>query len=405
MPGSKKVGKLMKLKKNPHQTNSETIDVFAFDDGDLSNYAAMPIQMPIQTPKKGNVMWTFHTVEHYVQYMKDPGNDAYLDEILKSTDPQHARNEGLKHGGFIPTQAMKDAIDAKAAQHPKFADALEKTGKACLVEDTGTRSKKNQDGKWGFKLGGKTGAYTNSAGKPDTFDGNLLGRMLMEKRNELHRKKGNHALVEPDPKGASNEVKNVMQQYYKGKSLIVTGQSTDIDPRYYATQFATVTPSHKPASKTPSTSHHHGMFTKTKPQPDKPEVKAASSTLVSEIKTKDKEAISAASDCIIRKGNINGTFKVGFTNPAEAQVFFDRLQAKCAELGIDPKDITYHKNDLYPMDKEGRVVPRGDRDAKFSHIVRFEVSTDALKYLDNIAVERSLYNTIMGEAPRKKLSV
>jgi len=237
MPGIKK------FKINPHvNTPNNTIDVVAFDRqtddwGIFSNYAPTPITM---TTPFGNRR--FPTVEHYFQYMKDPTNQNYLDEILINDNPQHARDHGKNHfadieikQGFSARQrlesdwrtrgadaAMNAALDAKLAQHAEFAEQLILTKQACLVEDTGTRSTPNQDGNWGLKLGGATDAFQGTVG-------NKLGIMLMEKRNQLYQADPKlTSMVVADPTALSNTVKIAMQTHYSKNSL-VSGHSTSLN--------------------------------------------------------------------------------------------------------------------------------------------------------------------------------
>lgn len=56
------------------------------------------------------------------------------------------------------------------------------------------------------------------------------------------------------------------------------------------------------------------------------------------------------------------------------------------------------------MNKDGYVVSKNSSDAKYKHIVRFELSDDALTYLKHINVQDSenLYYSIMGTKPAYK---
>lgn len=124
---------------------------------------------------------------------------------------------------------------------------------------------------------------------------------------------------------------------------------------------------------------------------DNPEVTKASKTLVQEIKQKETN-LSSEADFIIHKGNINGTFKIGFTTAGDAQQFFEHLNELSKTL--DFGRVTYFpEKEKYPMDSHGNVTAEGT----YKHIVRFEVPEDALKYLENIHVSNSenLYHSIM----------
>jgi len=207
------------------------MDVVAFDreDGDwglLSNYAVTPIN--IATPF-GNR--TFPTVEHYFQYMKDPNDQAYLNLVLSNPNPQHARDEGAKHFDEVNKRnpvladslktawrrggadiAMDTAITAKIAQHQTVRDTLMLTEKACLIEDTGSRSPRNQDGNWGWKTGGQVDKFKGV--------GNKLGVLLMHKRNAIHQAQQNVNMMVPNPAALSASARDFMETHYLSKNLI-----------------------------------------------------------------------------------------------------------------------------------------------------------------------------------------
>lgn len=216
------IGRIRHLQKAPQ--SADFVEVVAFDDpknewGIFSNYAATPIHMTINYPgtnRSRNV--TFPTVEHYFQFMKDPDNENHLQSILKNPSPENARRLGKNVNievtqpdwENVSKQVMKDALVTKAEQHPAFFTALMNTGTACLVEDTGARNNSiSRDGKWGFKLGGETDGNQ---------EGNLLGQMLMDVRNDLYEN-DNQAQKKVNSKNVSNEVKQIMQRHYQGKSL------------------------------------------------------------------------------------------------------------------------------------------------------------------------------------------
>lgn len=214
--------------KHLHDTKeNHAIPIVAFDRpgedwGLLSNFADTPIEMKTQHGTR-----VFPTVEHYFQYMKDPENKKYLDAILKG-DAQHARDFGRKHFAELrkkrdtekelawhsggADKAMEDALKAKLKQHPMVAYLLQATGKACIVEDTGTRSPKNQDPVWGWKTGG---AIVHSVVKDQTAPGNKLGRLWMKLRGEMNKEKN----PELAAYALSDAAQKVMARQHPDKNL------------------------------------------------------------------------------------------------------------------------------------------------------------------------------------------
>jgi hypothetical protein len=115
----------------------------------------------------------------------------------------------------------------------------------------------------------------------------------------------------------------------------------------------------------------------------------ASGQLVTEIKAKDPTAIANATDVIIRQGNINNTFKVGFKDSVAAENFLKHL-SRTHQI----KNMTYYgSNEAYPMDASGEVTTGGN----YRYIVRFEVPEEALTYMGRIGVHtcEQIYQDIM----------
>ncbi len=123
-------------------TVAEVVNVVAFDFSDpkrallepLSNSAILPMKMATQFGERD-----FPSVEHYVQYMKDPSNETYLNELLKTDNNGKVVTNGIevidiakKHFKTMdPDKAqeltnkwqqnsdnvMREAIKAKIEQH------------------------------------------------------------------------------------------------------------------------------------------------------------------------------------------------------------------------------------------------------------------------------------------------
>lgn len=378
-----------------------TTEVVAFDRenadwGIFSNYAHTPINMPISVPP-GNA--TFPTVEHYFQYMKDPTNANYLQLILSNANPQHARDEGGKHFDIIAKidprgaaflrdnwynggadLAMKNAIDGKFDQNKAFRDELRRSENACLVEDTGSRSTTNQDGNWGWKRGGRIDMHPGA--------GNKLGILLMEKREQLHRRENRNDMLVGDPRNLSEDARLYMLAYHPNDTLI----DLRLPPGPITKMRGGLNANSAPS---PRTAHTANSMFKPKPRPDSPAVIKASGEIVESIKEASPNL--ALDDFIIRKGNLNNTFKVAFTSDDAAQRFISHL----GSLGLLDANVSYFGDkpggEKYPLDENGNF----DQEGAYKYIVRFEFPQNALDYLNQISANDNdaLYKEIMGKAP------
>lgn len=132
--------------------------------GEFSNFAPYPIRLDGAT-------WP--TSEHYFQAQKfvDP---AVLAKVRKARSPLEAarlgrsRKEKLRRDWeSVKVGVMRKAVTAKFQQHPELATLLLSTGSAKIVERT------ELDDFWGD--GG------------DGRGANMLGRILMQVRDELRR--------------------------------------------------------------------------------------------------------------------------------------------------------------------------------------------------------------------------
>ena len=132
--------------------------------GEFSNFAPFPIRLAGST-------WP--TSEHYFQAQKfeDP---AYREKIRTTKSPMIAARLGRsrmvklrRDWESVKVGIMRDAVRAKFAQHGQLRELLLATGEATIVEHT------TKDSYWGD--GG------DGSGK------NMLGRILMEVRDELQR--------------------------------------------------------------------------------------------------------------------------------------------------------------------------------------------------------------------------
>ena len=144
----------------------DTIHFYRVGDeyGYFSNFAAFPIDLDGRT-------WP--TSEHYFQAQKFESQE-HQDAIRQTPSPMIAarmgrdRNKPLRRDWeAAKVSIMRKAVHAKFAQHPQLREQLLATGDAQLVEHT------ERDSYWG-----------------DGGDGsgqNMLGRILMEVRNELRR--------------------------------------------------------------------------------------------------------------------------------------------------------------------------------------------------------------------------
>lgn len=134
--------------------------------GEFSNFAAFPIRL-----KKKR--WL--TSEHYfqAQKFKDP---LHQERIRKAKTPMIAARLGRDRKKklrpdweSVKCNVMREAVMAKFSQHEELAELLLGTGDAKLVENTAN------DDYWGDGSDGR--------GK------NMLGRILMQVRKQLHDEK------------------------------------------------------------------------------------------------------------------------------------------------------------------------------------------------------------------------
>ncbi|QRN02938.1 DUF1768 domain-containing protein [Legionella sp. MW5194] len=296
---------------------TDSVSIVAFDResdawGIFSNYAETPIRM--MTPYGER---TFPTVEHYFQYQKDPNDKAYLNEIL-SGDAQNARNVGQKkkwNHYSDADRAMERAIDAKL-KIPGVQNALLATGDACLIEDTGSRSDKNQDGNWGWKKGGQVAPHNGA--------GNKLGILLMEKRNLL-----NSSSNVEDPRDLSERARGIMTHNYAHTDLISLSKSLPDSTRAYSTY-----------------NHQNNNL---------PHSNQELSKVIYRMGKMNKEYSGIP---LVERGAMNGALKIAFDSPEDANEF----QTILAKEGF--KTTYFGGNDKYPIDcGNGKNL---------EHIVRFE---------------------------------
>lgn len=145
---------------------AETINFYSTKEayGEFSNFAAFPIELDGQT-------WP--TSEHYFQAQKFPGTE-HAEAIRLERSPMIAARMGRDRRkplrpdwDTVKDDLMRVAVRAKFRQHPALRELLLSTGDALLVEHT------TNDAYWG-----------------DGGDGsgrNMLGRILMEVRDELRK--------------------------------------------------------------------------------------------------------------------------------------------------------------------------------------------------------------------------
>lgn len=138
--------------------------------GEFSNFATFPI---VDKRKR----WP--TSEHYFQGQKFD-NPAHREEIRKAKTPMIAARLGRdrkkklrRNWESVKDNVMRDAVRAKFTQHDELRLLLLSTGSAKLVEHT------SNDAYWGD--GG------DGSGK------NMLGRILMEVREQLRAEQGTAA--------------------------------------------------------------------------------------------------------------------------------------------------------------------------------------------------------------------
>ena len=142
----------------------EPIKFYSITDehGELSNFAAFPIRVKSKT-------WP--TNEHYFQAHKFL-DESYREKIRKAKTPMIAarldrdRRKKLRRDlESVKLNVMREALEAKFTQHAPLKELLLATDNRELIEDT------EGDSFWG-----------------DGGDGsgrNMLGRLLMEVRNQL----------------------------------------------------------------------------------------------------------------------------------------------------------------------------------------------------------------------------
>ena len=145
-------------------SDENVINFYSVNDdyGEFSNFAAFPIML------RGK-RWP--TSEHYFHGQKFQ-NSAHREEIRKATSPMIAARLGRDRKKKLrrdweseKVSVMREALVAKFTQHEDLATLLLETDDAKLVEHT------TNDAYWGDGGDGK--------GK------NMLGRLLMEVREEL----------------------------------------------------------------------------------------------------------------------------------------------------------------------------------------------------------------------------
>lgn len=136
--------------------------------GCFSNFVAAPFTVD------GKL---YRTSEHYFQAMKFVPHEEIMEEIRACASPMVAAGKGRsrarplrKDWEAVKDDVMRDAVRHKFRAHPPLRAILLSTGAAVLVERTA------RDSYWGD--GG------NGSGK------NMLGRILMEVREELRSEEG-----------------------------------------------------------------------------------------------------------------------------------------------------------------------------------------------------------------------
>ncbi|MCW8384743.1 NADAR family protein [Fluoribacter dumoffii] len=339
---------------NHLQGRPDSVDIVAFDRegaewGIFSNYAEIPIEM--QTPYGKR---TFPTVEHYFQYQKDPQDKKYLDKILAG-DAQNARDLGQskKWADFrLADEAMQRAIQEKLKK-PKVQDALRDTGNACLIEDTGSRAN-NQDGNWGWKKGGTIDSFAKT--------GNKLGILWMEERNRLYQQDGNYSMIVKNPAEVSERARGVMTKNYGNTDLISLSARLP-----NAANSPKNTPKNDSFPSSRVKSSLKGLTQGQTGQESSAEVSAVIRTMMT------AKAPSSIELPMVSKGQMNGTFKIAFDNPADAAAFKGLLQKQGFETSY------FGNGERYPMQHGGKTL---------NHIVRFEnkgssseIPKEALEFL------------------------
>ncbi|HPF38829.1 MAG TPA: NADAR family protein [Phycisphaerae bacterium] len=148
---------------------SEAVHFYRVADafGCFSNFAPYPIRMNGKT-------WP--TSEHYFQAMKFV-DDEHQESIRQTDSPMIAARMGRdrsrplrKDWEDVKVAIMREAVQAKFRQHDDIREILCSTGDATIVEHT------------------KNDAYWGDGG--DGAGENMLGRILMDVREELCRPHG-----------------------------------------------------------------------------------------------------------------------------------------------------------------------------------------------------------------------
>jgi len=132
----------------------------------------------------------FNCTEQYFHYMKAVQfkDDDIASKILKSESPGGQKALGRKVKNYdqkvwdeVGPRAMKQGLKAKFAQNPDLKSALLKSAGTTLVEAS------PRDRKWGIGLG----VHNPKAADRSAWRGrNLLGKLLMEVRDELMKTDG-----------------------------------------------------------------------------------------------------------------------------------------------------------------------------------------------------------------------
>lgn len=266
-----------------------------------------------------------------------------------------------KHEAFLAV------IRQRCQQDKTFAKALQETGDAYIVEDT-------------FKGPGGVADIYNGAG-PDGMGENQLGFALMHVREE---RKQQRILTKQEFKPAFEKMRNQARA-----ERLRLDAAAGTKPR--GKKFAELSDlaqrlqldSHK---KHPSSTHRTSTYIGRKhpahvtgfnsvdvyPCDNVSDTTKAASRQISHALNEHilNRPVTTINLCeqppIIRAGNIKDTFKLAFDNPSDALQVFNVLSAQ-------GYDISYHGDkEKYPMSLNGK---------KLKHIVRFEVSREALHLL------------------------
>ena len=186
----------------PNILNLDGMDVVAFEAAKvdsglqsnwkiLSNNAITPIEMKTEFGDK-----TFPSVNHYLQYMRQPNNSSLLEQLVAKDESgkfkvtaEEASKIGIEHFKTLSAEDQKKFVDnanqyheaavkAKFDQHAEVMSfALKSTGNAVIVRDSSNL--KSTDGKDETSMG-----YNNQdLSKP----GNLQGKALMNLRNSMYK--------------------------------------------------------------------------------------------------------------------------------------------------------------------------------------------------------------------------